>query len=416
MIYQTYQGLADLMQPFRLLAAAGSRVEWPPLSQLTAALELVGLGNLTHHRPAFGIDRVRVGDREVAVVEEISAKLPFGNLLRFRKVANDSASTGGGSVPADTAPQPRVLLVAPMSGHFATLLRDTALTLLADHDVYITDWHNARDVALAHGVFGLDEYIDYLMRFLRQIGPGAHLVAVCQPCVAALAAAALMAEDADPAAPISVTLMAGPVDCRVSPTEVNRLAAEKPIEWFAQHLIGVVPLRYPGALRRVYPGFMQLTAFMSMNMERHLNAFAGFYRDRCQGEAERAEATRRFYGEYFAVADLPAEFYLETVQQVFQEYALARGHLRWRGRLVKPAALRRAALLTVEGERDDICGIGQTLAAQDLCTGIKTWLRNHYVQAGAGHYGVFSGRRWSRAIYPVVRDTIQIAESTFGVR
>ncbi|MCX7273352.1 MAG: polyhydroxyalkanoate depolymerase [Burkholderiales bacterium] len=416
MIYQTYQGLADLMQPFRLLAAAGSRVEWPPLSQLTAALELVGLGNLTHHRSAFGIDRVRVGDREVAVVEEISAKLPFGNLLRFRKVTDDSAPAGGGARQPGSTPQPRVLLVAPMSGHFATLLRDTALTLLADHDVYITDWHNARDVALAHGVFGLDEYIEYLMRFLRQIGPGAHLVAVCQPCVAALAAAALMAEDADAAAPISVTLMAGPVDCRVSPTEVNRLAAEKPIEWFAQHLIGVVPLRYPGALRRVYPGFMQLTAFMSMNMERHLNAFAGFYRDRCQGEAERAEATRRFYGEYFAVADLPAEFYLETVQQVFQEYALARGHLRWRGRLVKPAALRRAALLTVEGERDDICGIGQTLAAQDLCTGIKTWLRNHYVQAGAGHYGVFSGRRWSRAIYPVVRDTIQIAESTFGVR
>ena len=202
---------------------------------------------------------------------------------------------------------------------------------------------------------------------------------------------------------------------RVSPTEVNRLAVERPIEWFSQNLIGVVPLRYPGALRRVYPGFMQLTAFMSMNLDRHLNAFAQLYRDRVDGDQDKVEATRAFYEEYFAVADLPAEFYLETVQKVFQEYSLARGHLRWRGRIVQPSAMRRTALLTVEGERDDICGIGQTLAAQDLCTSIKPWLRTHYVQPGAGHYGVFSGRRWSQHIYPVVRETIQIAESTFGV-
>jgi poly(3-hydroxybutyrate) depolymerase len=337
----------------------------------------------------------------VSVTEEAVLTLPFGTLLRFRKQENGLA-------------RPRVLVVAPMSGHFATLLRETVRTLMADHDVYITDWHNARSVPMMHGDFGLDEYIDYVMQFLRAMGPGAHLLAVCQPCVAALAAAAVMAQDADPAAPISVTLMAGPVDCRVSPTDVNRLAVERPIEWFSQNLIGVVPLRYPGALRRVYPGFMQLTAFMSMNLNRHLNAFAQLYRDRVGGDHDKVDATRAFYEEYFAVADLPAEFYLETVQKVFQEYALARGHLRWRDRIVQPAAMRRTALLTVEGERDDICGIGQTLAAQELCTSIKPWLRTHYVQPGAGHYGVFSGRRWSQHIYPVVRETIQIAESTFG--
>lgn len=411
MIYQTYQSFTDLMWPFRTMAEAALPVlaeggtglgDYASVRRLSAALEVFALGKLTHQRPSFGLDTVNSGGVDVAVSEEAALTLPFGTLLRFRKAQDGPA-------------QPRVLVVAPMSGHFATLLRETVRTLLADHDVYITDWHNARSVPMMHGDFGLDEYIDYVMQFLRAMGPGAHLLAVCQPCVAALAAAAVMAEDADPAAPISVTLMAGPVDCRVSPTEVNRLAVERPIEWFSQNLIGVVPLRYPGALRRVYPGFMQLTAFMSMNLDRHLNAFAQLYRDRVDGDQDKVEATRAFYEEYFAVADLPAEFYLETVQKVFQEYSLARGHLRWRGRIVQPSAMRRTALLTVEGERDDICGIGQTLAAQDLCTSIKPWLRTHYVQPGAGHYGVFSGRRWSQHIYPVVRETIQIAESTFGV-
>ena len=410
MLYQAYQSQSDLMSPLRLLAQSSSANLWFSktegnfLRKLSALMEVLSRLRLTHSRPAYGISSVKVGEYELAVTEEKVLSLPFGTLLRFKKEA-----------PADLPFQPPVLLVAPLSGHFATLLRETVRTLLADHDVYITDWHNARSVPMMHGDFGLDEYIDYVMQFLRAMGPGAHLLAVCQPCVAALAAAAVMAEDADPAAPISVTLMAGPVDCRVSPTEVNRLAVERPIEWFSQNLIGVVPLRYPGALRRVYPGFMQLTAFMSMNLDRHLNAFAQLYRDRVDGDQDKVEATRAFYEEYFAVADLPAEFYLETVQKVFQEYSLARGHLRWRGRIVQPSAMRRTALLTVEGERDDICGIGQTLAAQDLCTSIKPWLRTHYVQPGAGHYGVFSGRRWSQHIYPVVRETIQIAESTFGV-
>jgi poly(3-hydroxybutyrate) depolymerase len=293
-----------------------------------------------------------------------------------------------------------------MSGHFATLLRDTVRTMLADHDVFITDWHNARDVPVAAGRFGLDEYVEHVMKFLEAIGPGAHLMAICQPCVAALAAAALMAEDAHPAMPRSLTLMAGPIDCRISPTEVNRLATSKPIEWFERNLIATVPARYPGALREVYPGFVQLSAFMNMNLERHLASFRSLFEDLVKGDLARAEATRSFYEEYFAVADLPAEFYLETVRIVFQEYALAAGQMTWRGRKVDPRAIRRMALLTVEAERDDICSLGQTLAAQDLCASLKLFMRTHYIQAGAGHYGVFSGKRWTNNIYPVVRDVI----------
>jgi poly(3-hydroxybutyrate) depolymerase len=299
-----------------------------------------------------------------------------------------------------------VLIVAPMSGHFATLLRETARTMLADHDVYITDWHNARDVPLAAGRFGLDESIEHLMTFLGAIGPGAHLVAICQPCVTALAAVAVMSEAGHPATPGSLTLMAGPIDCRISPTRVNTLAMDHSIEWFADNLIGTVPLRHEGGERRVYPGFVQLTAFMNMNLERHINSFRELFENLVRGDTEKAEATRKFYEEYFAVADLPAEFYLETVRHVFQEHSLARGKLRWRGRKVDPSAIRRTALLTVEGEKDDICSLGQTLAAQDLCGKLRQYLKTHYIQAGAGHYGVFSGKRWNNQIYPIVRDVI----------
>jgi poly(3-hydroxybutyrate) depolymerase len=303
-----------------------------------------------------------------------------------------------------------VLIVAPMSGHFATLLRETVRTMLADHDVYITDWHNARDVPLAAGRFGLDESIEHLMTFLGVIGPGAHLVAICQPCVTALAAVAVMSEAGHPATPASLSLLAGPIDCRISPTKVNQLASDHPIEWFADNLIGTVPLRHEGGERRVYPGFVQLAAFMNMNLERHINSFRELFENLVRGETEKAEATRRFYEEYFAVADLPAEFYLETVQHVFQEYSLARGKLKWRGRKVDPSAIRRTALLTVEGEKDDICSLGQTLAAQDLCSKLRQYLKTHYIQAGVGHYGVFSGKRWNNQIYPIVRDVIHVSD------
>jgi poly(3-hydroxybutyrate) depolymerase len=279
-------------------------------------------------------------------------------------------------------------------------------TLLQDHDVYITDWHNARDVSLRHGAFGLDDYIDYMMQFMAAIGPGVNVVAVCQPCVAALAATALMAEDDHPATPRSLTLMAGPVDCRVNPTGVNELAISKPIDWFEKNLISHVPLPHAGFMRRVYPGFVQLSAFLSMNLERHKQQFRNLYQHLVQGEEEQANVIRVFYDEYLAVNDLPAEFYLETVEKVFQTYDLARGELMYRGRKVNCAAIRRTALLTVEGERDDICSVGQTVAAQDLCTSVRPYMKTHHIQVGVGHYGVFSGRKWNQQIYPRVREVI----------
>jgi polyhydroxyalkanoate depolymerase len=365
----------------------------PWWSRMGAAYELVARTGLTHHRPAYGIDHVRIGERDVAVREESADQTPFGTLLRFKK-------------DLDTT-QPRVLLVAPMSGHFATLLRGTVRTMLPEHDVYVTDWHNARDVALAHGSFGFDDFIDHVVRFLEAMGPESHVVAVCQPCVGVLAAVAVMAEAHNPAVPRSMTLMAGPVDTRVNPTKVNELATSHSIEWFGRHLIGRVPRRYRGAMRQVYPGFMQLAAFMSMNLDRHVKAHAELYGHMARGDVEKARAARAFYDEYFAVTDLPAEFYLETVQKIFQEHLLPRGRLEWRGRRVDPGAIRRTALFTVEGEKDDICAVGQTVAAQDLCTGLRPYMRRHHVQVGAGHYGVFNGYRWQNEIYPRLRSVIQ---------
>ena len=297
-----------------------------------------------------------------------------------------------------------------MSGHFATLLRGTVMTLLPEHDVFVTDWHNARDIDVRDGAFGFDDYVEHLIKFLEAIGPGAHVVAVCQPCVAVLAAAAVMAKNGNIAQPRSMTLMAGPIDCRVNPSKVNELATSKPIEWFDQCLIGRVPFRHRGAARRVYPGFVQLASFMSMNIERHIKAHTDMYENIANGESEKAEATKKFYDEYLAVADLPAEFYLETVQYVFQEYRLALGTLTFRGDPVEPRAIRRTSLFTVEGERDDICSMGQTMAAHDLCSGLRPYRRRHHMQPGAGHYGVFNGKRWENQIYPVLRNVILASE------
>ncbi|MBU4518964.1 MAG: polyhydroxyalkanoate depolymerase, partial [Gammaproteobacteria bacterium] len=353
---------------------------------------------LTHSRPPYNIHSVTVGETEIPVVEETVLTLPFGTLLRFRK--DDP------SLPE----QPKVLLAAPLSGHFATLLRETARTLLQDHVVYITDWHNARDVSLLHGGFSLDDYITYLMRFTEAVGEGSHMIAVCQPCVAALAATAVMAEDDNPAQPRSLTLMAGPVDCRVNPTEVNKLATSQPIAWFEKNLISHVPLPHAGFMRRVYPGFVQLSAFISMNPERHKQSFRNIYEHLEHGRVEEAATIQDFYEEYLAVNDLPAEFYLETVEKVFQTYDLPRGVLTYQGRTVNPAAIRRTALMTVEGERDDICAVGQTVAAQDLCPNVRPYLKTHHIQTGVGHYGVFSGRRWNQQIYPRVRDHIHASQ------
>jgi poly(3-hydroxybutyrate) depolymerase len=401
MLYQAYQAHSDAMVPVRMLAQSAMKAIGQPLAgisnnvvlrNLTAAYELIARAGLTHVRPPFDIGPVKVGNREVEVREELAEATPFAQLLHFKKDIDQA--------------QPRVLLVAPLSGHFATLLRATVHTMLAEHDVYITDWINVRDVPLAEGSFGFDDYIGHIIHFLELIGPGAHVIAVCQPCVAALIAAAVMAQSGNDALPRSMTLMAGPIDTRINPTKVNKLAASQPIEWFERNLIATVPMRYCGAFRRVYPGFVQLAAFMSMNIDRHVKAHRELYDNLVKGEIEKAQATKKFYDEYFAVLDLTAEFYLETVRRVFQEHALPRGATAWQGSKVEPRAIRRTMLLTVEGEKDDICAVGQTAAAHDLCTGLRPYLKRHHMQAGVGHYGVFSGKRWENQIYPIVRNVI----------
>lgn len=405
MIYQMLQAGQDVLSPWRLQARgwAGILARMPArhpafdgAHALRGTLETFGHAGITHRRPAFDIGPVRVGNRFVEVTEEVVAATPFASLLHFRKDAEIRL--------------PRVLVVAPMSGHFSTLLRGTVQVLLQDHDVWITDWHNARDVPAAAGRFGLDEFVEHVMRFIAAIGPGGHVLAVCQPVVAVLAAVALMAEDHDPNSPRSLTLMAGPIDTRQRPTEVNRLAQAQPIAWFERMLIDRVPWRHRGAGRRVYPGMLQLAAFMAMNLGRHMSAHHQQVWHLADGEVAKAAMHRRFYDEYFAVMDLPAEFFLETVAAIFQEHALPRGHLTWRGRPVRPEAIRRTAVMTVEGERDDICGIGQTMAALDLCRSVPVTMRRHHLQTGVGHYGVFSGRRYAQAIYPRVREMIQAHE------
>jgi poly(3-hydroxybutyrate) depolymerase len=398
MLYLAYQLQSDVMVPIRTwasmaLSAGNSHLtDNPAMRNLSAVYELIARAGLTHTRPPFGIGAVTVGNREVEVREEAVAVTPFGTLLHFEKDIDAS--------------QPRVLMVAPLSGHFATLLRATVRTMLPEHDVFITDWHNARDVPLSAGRFGFDEYIEHLIKFLEAIGPGAHLLAVCQPCVAALVATAVMAQAGNKAQPRSMTLMAGPIDTRVNHTKVNELAKKNSIEWFERTLTAAVPMRYPGAFRRVYPGFVQLAAFMSMNLDRHVKAHRELYEHLANGELEKAAITKAFYDEYFAVLDLTAEFYLETVRLIFQEHALPLGRLEFRGRPIDTSAIRRTMLLTVEGERDDICAVGQTVAAHDLCSKLRPYLKRHHMQAGVGHYGVFSGKRWENQIYPILKNVI----------
>lgn len=405
MLYQAYQAQADLMAPVRTLATMAATAIGNPSTgmpgvgvfrNLTAAYELISRAGLTHKRPAFGIGSVMVGNREVAVREEAAHVTPFGTLLHFKKDVDSE--------------QPRVLLVAPLSGHFATLLRSTVKTMLPEHDVYITDWHNVRDVPVSAGRFGFDEYIEHIISFLEVMGEGAHVLSVCQPCVAVLATAAVMAQGNHPCQPRSMTLMAGPIDTRVNPTKVNELANSKPISWFENNLIARVPFRYKGAFRKVYPGFVQLAAFMSMNIERHVKAHKDLYENLASGEHEKAKLTKDFYDEYFAVLDLSAEFYLETVRIVFQEHKLPLGTLEYNGERIEPRAIKRTMLLTVEGEKDDICAVGQTAVAHDLCSGLRQYRKKHHMQTGVGHYGVFSGKRWEGQIYPLVKNVILSSE------
>jgi poly(3-hydroxybutyrate) depolymerase len=364
-------------------------------SQTVSALEV------THTRPAFGIASVHVGGEVVPVREETVFSTPFASLLRFTKQVNGD--------------QPRVLILPGLAGHFATLERDTVATMLADHDVYVADWHNARDVPVAAGPFGLDEYIEHVMAFLGEIGPGTHLIAICQPCAAAVAAAALMSEDRHSAEPQSLVLMSGPVDARVNPGAINRYANRYPPGIVERSVITTVPKPYAGHGRRVYPGFLQLAGFMGLAPARHVSAFARFFLDLAAGR-EPSARTRPFYREFFAVLDIAAEFYADTARSIFRDHDLARGELRWRGRRVDPSAIR-SALLTVEAENDELCPPGQTRAAHELCTGIPGRRKRHHLQAGVGHYGVFSGSTFRREIYPQIRGFIaemSNADSTGG--
>jgi len=402
MLYETYQAHRDVFDPVRMFAQTVQGVlsqPWPVVAYnpmvraAAAACEMVARAGMWHERPAFGIKTVTIGGRVLPVHEEVVARHPFCTLLHFRK-------------EGVAAVQPRVLLVAPLSGHFATLLRGTIETLLPDLDVYVTDWTNARNVPMLYGQFGLDDHIALMKEYMRDLAGDLNVIAVCQPAVPVLAAAALLAADNDPAQPCTMTLMGGPIDTRVNPTVVNKLATTRPLSWFEKNVVAAVPARYPGAFRRVYPGFLQLAGFMTMNLDRHVTAHVDLFNHLVRGDGESAATTRKFYDEYMSVMDLPADFYLQTVKRVFQEHALPLGTLEWREQPVEPAAVKRTALLTIEGENDDICAVGQTGAAHELLSGLKASQKVRYVQAEVGHYGVFNGRRWRTEIYPKVREFI----------
>ncbi|MGE0723450.1 MAG: polyhydroxyalkanoate depolymerase [Alphaproteobacteria bacterium] len=402
MLYHAYEAAHWFSMPFRVAAdamQAAWEFPWAPHAHtkmaktFAAQCELFSRLTRRYAKPTFGIDAVETARGLAEVVEETTLETPFCRLLHFRK------STG----PLG----PRVLVVAPMSGHHATLLRGTVRDLLPDHDVWITDWIDAREIAAGDGAFDLDDYIAAVMRFLAVLGGETHIVAVCQPTVPVLAAVALMAASGDPDQPRSMVLMGGPIDARENRTAVNHLAETRPLAWFEHNVITPVPLPYRGFGRRVYPGFLQLTGFMSMNLDRHIGAHLDLFRHLVKGDGESAEQHRRFYDEYFSVMDLPAEFYLQTIRTVFQDYALPQGTMRWRGHPVEPQAIARTAMMTVEGAEDDISAPGQTEAAHRLTTALPARKRKHRLQPRVGHFGVFNGRRWRTETLPEVRAFIR---------
>ena len=377
---------------------------------LYASADLVANLTRRYGKPPWRIDHAMVGGHRVPVTCETVWQSPWVKLRHFRRDPEALAAatvSDGADVEA-----PAILVVAPLSGHFATLLRGTVQTFLSDHDVYVTDWANARDVPIIEGRFGFFDYVDTIVDIFGVIGRRAHAIAVCQPGPAVLAAAARMSEDDDPLRPASLTLMGSPIDARLSPTVTNKLAEERPFAWFQSNMIDTVPWPYAGMMRRVYPGFVQLYSFMSMNAEAHQDAHRQYFADLVKGDGDSTEKHREFYDEYLSVLDLTEEFYLETIDVVFQRYLLAKGELVHRGRKIDPAALTDVALMTVEGERDDISGVGQTQAAHALCPNVPDALRELYVQPGVGHYGVFNGRRFVEEIYPRVRDFIARRQAT----
>ena len=375
--------------------------------RIVAGAELFESGTRRYGKPAWGIDTVRIGQTDVRVRENVAWESPWCRLVNFDRDMADMRRAGKFSL------DPAVLIVAPLSGHYATLLRGTVEAFLPDHAVFVIDWKNARDVPMMEGRFDFHDYIDHIRTMLAVLGPRPNVVAVCQPGPPVLAAAALMAQDNDPSRPASMTFMGSPIDARKAPTVTNKLAKEKPFAWFSSNMIYTVPAPYPGALRRVYPGFVQLASFMSMNEARHAEAHRKYFDDLVAGDGDGAEKHREFYDEYLSVLDLTEEFYLQTIDIVFQKHLLAKGELTHRDRKVRPDLITDIGLMTVEGENDDISGVGQTQAAHKLCSGLPPELKELYVAPKVGHYGVFNGRRFRDDIYPRVRDFILRTDPNF---
>jgi len=408
MLYHLHELQRKFLNPLSVWAQATSELFSSPYSPLAytpfsrrmaAGYDLLHRIGKHYEKPAWGLPTTTIDGREVPVTIETVVDKPFCKLLHFRRGLKNGQ--------AKREKDPTVLVVAPLSGHHATLLRDTVRALLPEHDVYITDWVDARLVPITHGPFHLDDYVDYVLEFIRHLGPDVHLISVCQPTVPVLAAVSLMASAHDPKLPKSMTMMGGPIDTRRNPTAVNALAQRKPYEWFENNVIFKVPSSYPGYLRSVYPGFLQHAGFVAMNPDRHLNSHWDYYLDLVKGDQEDVESHRRFYDEYNAVLDLPAEYYLDTIKIVFQEHRLPKGTWYVRGQRVAPEDIRTVALFTIEGELDDISGSGQTQAAHDLCRNIPKSRQKHLTAQGVGHYGIFSGRRWREMIYPQIRDFIR---------
>lgn len=401
MMYNAFELQKTLLSPAVKLASATSRLLLHPRNPIgktylgrtiAANNEMFARIHRRYPKPSFGIDSIEVDGAHIPIHEEVVFHKPFCSLLRLTR--------------KDVSTAPKLLVVAPLSGHFATLLRDTVRTALHDFDVYVTDWIDARLVPLSEGPFHLDDYIEYVMEFMIFLGSGAHTLAVCQPTVPVLAAVALLAERSDPCTPSTMTLMAGPIDTRLNPTEVNRFANSKTLGWFEKNVIHSVPVNQPGFRRKVYPGFLQHMGFVAMNPDRHMKAYRDFYLDVIRNKQKDAEAHRSFYDEYNAVLDMAAEYYLDTIRVVFQEQLMPRRMMTVRGHLVRPELIRKTALFTVEGAHDDIVGIGQTRAAQTLCRSIPESMRKHLLAEKVGHYGVFSGHRFREQIYPQIRDFI----------
>lgn len=415
MHYHAYEMAHVMLSPMRLAnRALRAMVDFPfnPFSMtpqarvMSAACGVFESLTRRYGKPEFAIDEIEIDGVPVKVREDVTARRTFCRLLHFMRDPEITAKRN----------DPKVLLIAPLSGHYATLLRGTVRALLPQHDVYITDWVDARDVPLYEGDFGLDDFIDYILAFLHLIGPNTHVIAVCQPSVPALAATAILAAADDPATPRSLTLMGGPIDTRIAPSAVNRLAEQRSLAWFENNIVAHVPFPNAGFMRKVYPGFMQLTGFMTMNLQRHANAHVELFQHLIRGDDDSVRQHNDFYEEYLAVMDLPALFYLETIERVFQEHALPRRIFQHRGMLVDCSAIKKTALFTVEGERDDICGVGQTSAAHFICPNIPSGHRQLYVQPGVGHYGVFNGSRFRREILPRLTAWIRTADAPDAFR